>query len=271
MTVHESPTQKTDPPTLTLTDVNKHFGGVKAVQNVNLAIDSTTVTALIGPNGAGKTTLFNVISGFGTPYTGSIRFGDVDLTGLPPHKAARAGVVRTFQTPIGFPSMSVAENIAIAIVGQSLSNPWSPFLRWRRDKQVRRDALAQARELLAKAGIENLAEVPGSDLSPGNAKLVEITRQLAMRPKMLLLDEPAAAMAVDQIRSLSRLIRGIADDGIGVLVIDHNLGFVLELADTVHVLEYGAVVASGTPEQIGNDPRVREIYLGGAEEEAGVA
>lgn len=120
--------------------------------------------------------------------------------------------------------------------------------------------------MLAAAGIEGLADVPASELSPGNAKLVEITRQLAMRPTLLLLDEPAAAMAVDQIRTLSRLIRGIADDGIRVLVIDHNLGFVLELADTVHVLEYGAVVASGTPEQIGSDPRVREIYLGGTEE-----
>lgn len=259
-------TVSSDSPALTLTGVNKAFGGVQAVRDVNLSIDSAKITALIGPNGAGKTTLFNVISGFGTPYTGSITFGDVDLTGWAPHRVARAGVVRTFQTPIGFPTMTAADNIAIAIVGQSLCRPWSPFLHWRRDRQVRREASSQAREMLAAAGIEGLADVPASELSPGNAKLVEITRQLAMRPTLLLLDEPAAAMAVDQIRTLSRLIRGIADDGIGVLVIDHNLGFVLELADTVHVLEYGAVVASGTPEQIGNDPRVREIYLGGTEE-----
>jgi branched-chain amino acid transport system ATP-binding protein len=262
--------ESSDRPMLTLRDLNKSFGGVQAVRNVNLSIDSTKVTALIGPNGAGKTTLFNVISGFGTPYTGTIEFGDVDLTGLAPHKVARAGVVRTFQTPIGFPSMTVADNIAVAIVGQSLGNPWSPFVRWRQDRKVRREAMSEARERLAAAGIEGLADVPGSELSPGNAKLVEITRQLALKPKMLLLDEPAAAMATDQIRTLSRLIRGIADDGVGVLVIDHNLGFVLELADTVHVLEYGAVVASGTPEEIGNDARVREIYLGGTEE-AGAA
>ncbi|CAN5463699.1 ABC transporter ATP-binding protein [soil metagenome] len=255
-----------DRPMLTLRDVNKSFGGVQAVRDVNLSIDSSKVTALIGPNGAGKTTLFNVISGFGTPYSGKIEFGDVDLTGWAPHKVARAGVVRTFQTPIGFPTMTAAENIAVAIVGQGLGNPWSPFLRWRKDRKVRRDALAQARDRLAAGGIESLADVPASELSPGNAKLVEITRQLALKPKMLLLDEPAAAMATDQIRTLSRLIRGIADDGVGVLVIDHNLGFVLELADTVHVLEFGAVVASGTPEQIGNDARVREIYLGGTEE-----
>jgi len=251
---------------LTLHEVNKSFGGVHAVRDVNLTVDSSEVTALIGPNGAGKTTLFNIISGFGTPYTGRIAFGDVDLTGLPPHRVARAGVVRTFQTPIGFPTMSVAENIAVAIVGQGLGNPWSPFARWRHDRRVRRDAMSEGRERLAAAGIENLADVPAAELSPGNAKLVEITRQLAMRPKMLLLDEPAAAMAVDQIRTLTTLIRSIADDGVGVLVIDHNLGFVLELADAVHVLEYGAVVASGTPEQISNDARVREIYLGGTEE-----
>lgn len=263
--------ESTERPMLTLRNVNKAFGGVQAVRDVNLSIDSSKVTALIGPNGAGKTTLFNVISGFGTPYTGSIHFGDTDLTGWAPHRVARAGVVRTFQTPVGFPSMTVAENIAVAMVGQSLGNPWSPFVFWRRDRQVRRDALAEARKQLAEAGIEGLADVPSSELSPGNAKLVEITRQLALKPKMLLLDEPAAAMAVDQIRTLSRLIRGIADAGVGVLVIDHNLGFVLELADTVHVLEYGAVVASGTPEQIGNDARVREIYLGGTEEETGAA
>lgn len=255
-----------DLPTLTLREVSKSFGGVRAVHDVTLSIDSTKVTALIGPNGAGKTTLFNVISGFGTPYAGSIHFGDLNLTGWAPHRVARAGVVRTFQTPIGFPTMSVAENVAVAIVGQRLGNPWSPFLRWRHDRKVRRDAILEARDRLAAAGIAHLADAPGSELSPGNAKLVEITRQLALRPKMLLLDEPAAAMAVDQIRTLSRLIRGIADDGIGVLVIDHNLGFVLELADTVHVLESGAVVASGTPEQIGNDARVREIYLGGTED-----
>ncbi len=261
----------TDRPMLTLRGVNKTFGGVQAVRDVNLSIDSTKVTALIGPNGAGKTTLFNVISGFGTPYSGSIAFGSQDLTGWAPHRVARAGVVRTFQTPVGFPSMTVAENIAVAVVGQGLGKPWSPFLRWRQDRQVRRDAMANARHRLATAGIRHLADVPASELSPGNAKLVEITRQLALQPQLLLLDEPAAAMAVDQIRILSRLIRTIADDGVGVLVIDHNLGFVLELADTVHVLEYGAVVASGTPEQIGNDARVREIYLGGSEEEADVA
>ncbi|MGU3501669.1 ABC transporter ATP-binding protein [Mycobacterium sp. C31M] len=254
---------------LVLTGVDKSFGGVHAVRDVNLAIDATKVTALIGPNGAGKTTLFNVISGFGTPYAGTIRFGDTDLTGWAPHRVARAGVVRTFQTPIGFPTMTVAENIAVAIavgsVGQGLTQPWSPFLRWRRDRAERRNAMTQARERLAAAGIEQLADVPAAELSPGNAKLVEITRQLALKPRMLLLDEPAAAMAVDQIKTLSRLIRGIADDGIGVLVIDHNLGFVLELADTVHVLEFGAVVASGTPEEIGKNARVREIYLGGTE------
>jgi branched-chain amino acid transport system ATP-binding protein len=264
------PAEQTDPPMLTLRELNKSFGGVRAVHGVNLSVDSTKITALIGPNGAGKTTLFNVISGFGTPYAGRIEFGGTDLTGLPPHRVARHGVVRTFQTPVGFPTMTVAENIAVAIVGQGLAKPWSPFVHWRRDRQVRREAMEQARKRLSAAGIEQLCEVPCSELSPGNAKLVEIIRQLAMGPKLLLLDEPAAAMAVDQIRTLSGLIRGIAADGIGVLVIDHNLGFVLELADIVHVLENGVVVASGTPAQIGNDARVREIYLGG-KEEAGAA
>lgn len=248
--------------TLELRSVNKTFGGVQAVREVNLSIDCTAVTALIGPNGAGKTTLFNVISGFGAPYAGSIRFGDTDLTGRPPHRVARAGLLRTFQTPVGFPTLTVAENIAVAAAGSALNAPWSPFLQWRRDRRVQQSAMATAREQLAAAGIGELADTLMTDLSPGSAKLVEIARALAAQPRMLLLDEPAAAMTVDQIHTLSQLIRGIAADGIGVLVIDHNLGFVLDLADTVHVLEHGAVVASGTPAQIAANHKVREIYLG---------
>ncbi|MFE7420269.1 ABC transporter ATP-binding protein [Rhodococcus sp. NPDC057529] len=253
-------------PIMAIREVSKSYGGVHAVRDVTLDIDSTKITALIGPNGAGKTTLFNLISGFGTPYSGTITFGDTDLTGLSPHRVAKAGIVRTFQTPVGFSSMTVAENVAVAIAGQGLANPWSPFLRWREDKHTHVDALDAARDQLALAGIEDLADTAISDLSPGSAKLVEITRQLSMGPKMLLLDEPAAAMAVDQIKTLSELIRGIIADGVGVLVIDHNLGFVLDLADMVHVLEFGAVVASGTPTEIGRNERVREIYLGGVEE-----
>jgi ABC-type branched-subunit amino acid transport system ATPase component len=251
---------------LDVTGVNKTFGGVRALSDINLQVSAAGISALIGPNGAGKTTLFNVISGFGVPYTGRVRFGDRDLTGLAPHQVARAGIVRTFQTTVGFPSMTVSENVAIAVAGSDLDTPWSAFFRWRRDRRVRAEAQRTALAKLESAGIGGLADAFLADLSPGDSKLVEIVRQLALEPSMLLLDEPAAAMAVDQIDTLSGIIRQIAADGVGVLVIDHNLGFVLELAQTVHVLESGSIMASGTPEEIGQDERVREIYLGGAED-----
>jgi branched-chain amino acid transport system ATP-binding protein len=251
---------------LEITGVNKTFGGVKALRDVNLTVSGTGITALIGPNGAGKTTLFNVISGFGTPYTGTVRYAGQDLTGLPAHKVARAGLVRTFQTPAGFPSMTVAENLAVAVAGHGLDHPWSPFLSWRKDREQRARANDAAWERLEEAGVAHIGNSFLADLSPGDAKLVEILRQMALEPSMLLLDEPAAAMSVNQIETLAAIIRGIADRGTGVLVIDHNLSFVLGLAAMVHVLEFGAVMASGTPTEIGNDPNVKRIYLGGAEE-----
>ncbi|MBB2990300.1 ABC-type branched-subunit amino acid transport system ATPase component [Mycolicibacterium iranicum] len=251
---------------LEVVHVDKTFGGVRALNDVTISISSAEITALIGPNGAGKTTLFNVISGFGTPYTGRVVFDGRDLTGLPAYKVARAGLVRTFQTPVGFSSMTVVENVALALAGSDLDNPWSPFLNWRKDRCRRAEANVAAWEELERADAAHLGDREMGDLSPGDAKLVEILRQLALAPRMLLLDEPAAAMTVNQIDTLSGIIRGISERGIGVLVIDHNLSFVLELAATVHVLETGAVIASGTPEQIGNDPNVKRIYLGGAED-----
>lgn len=246
--------------------VNKTFGGVRALRDVNIKVSGEEITALIGPNGAGKTTLFNVISGFGTPYTGKVQFGGTDLTGLPAHKVARAGLVRTFQTPVGFKSMTVVENIALATGGSELDYPWTPFLQWKKDRRRRSEAHDAAWAQLEQADAAHLGDRSMADLSPGDAKLVEILRQLALSPQMLLLDEPAAAMTVNQIETLAGIIRNISARGIGVLVIDHNLSFVLGLAARVHVLEHGAVIASGTPDQIGNDPDVKRIYLGGAEE-----
>lgn len=256
----------TIPPELQIVHVDKTFGGVRALKDVDITISAAEITALIGPNGAGKTTLFNVISGFGTPYTGRIVFDGKDLTGLPAYKVARAGLVRTFQTPVGFSSMTVVENVALALASSDLDYPWSPFLNWRKDRRRRQEANDAAWAQLEQADAAHLGDRSMADLSPGDAKLVEILRQLALNPRMLLLDEPAAAMTVNQIDILSGIIRSIAARDIGVLVIDHNLSFVLELAARVHVLESGAVIASGTPEQIGNDPNVKRIYLGGAED-----
>ena len=232
---------------LRLRSINKSFGGLRALSDVNLTVAGEGITALIGPNGAGKTTLFNVVSGFGRPYAGEITFGDATLTGMPPHQVARQRIARTFQTPVRFPSLTVIENLAVASTLPALDNPFAAIFLSGRDRRSLTAAFTKAESLLAEAGIEHLAESYTSDLSPGNLKLVEIVRQLATSPRMLLLDEPAAAMAVDQIATLTHLVRQIADQGVSVLVIDHNLGFVFDLADTVHVLESGKVLASGPP------------------------
>ena len=242
--------------------VGKTFGGVTALADIDLTVSTSEITALVGPNGAGKTTLFNVISGFGAPYTGEIVFDGVRLTGRKAHEIARLGLVRTFQTPVGFRSLTVHDNLVVAASGHDLDGPQHALLRRGTDRRARRAASDRADELLVEAGIEHLGSAYMADLSPGDLKLLEIVRQMASRPRMLLLDEPAAAMAVNQIATLSRIIRGIAAQGVGILVIDHNLAFVLELADRVHVLDAGRLLAGGTPEEISRNPDVRRVYLG---------
>jgi branched-chain amino acid transport system ATP-binding protein len=242
--------------------VGKSFGGVTALAGIDLTVSTAEITALVGPNGAGKTTLFNVISGFGAPYTGEIVFDGVRLTGRRAHEIARLGLVRTFQTPVGFRSLTVHDNLVVAAGGHDLDGPQHALLRRRTDRRARRVAAERADELLVEAGIEHLGSAYMADLSPGDLKLLEIVRQMASRPRMLLLDEPAAAMAVNQIATLSRLIRDIAAQGVGILVIDHNLAFVLELADRVHVLDSGRLLAGGTPEEISRNADVRRVYLG---------
>ncbi|TFV59840.1 ABC transporter ATP-binding protein [Geodermatophilus sp. DF01-2] len=242
--------------------VGKTFGGVTALADVDLTVSTAEITALVGPNGAGKTTLFNVISGFGAPYTGEIVFDGVRLTGRKAHEIARLGLVRTFQTPVGFPSLTVHDNLVVAAGGHGFDGPQDALLRPRADRRGLRAAAERADQLLGEAGIEHLASAYMAGLSPGDLKLLEIVRQLASRPRMLLLDEPAAAMDVNQIGTLSRLIRGIAAQDVGILVIDHNLAFVLELADRVHVLDAGRLLAGGTPEEISRNADVRRVYLG---------
>jgi branched-chain amino acid transport system ATP-binding protein len=242
--------------------VGKAFGGITALADIDLTVSTAEITALVGPNGAGKTTLFNVISGFGAPYTGQISFSGARITGRPAHEIARSGLVRTFQTPVGFRSLTVRDNLVVAAGGHGLDSPVGAFVRRGSDRRALHAAGERADELMAEAGIEHLGSAYMADLSPGDLKLLEIVRQMASSPRMLLLDEPAAAMAVDQIATLSRLIRQIADRGVGVLVIDHNLAFVLDLADRVYVLDSGRLLAGGTPAEISRHPDVRRVYLG---------
>lgn len=247
-------------PLLELNAVTKVFGGVTAVRGVDLSIQPSTITAVIGPNGAGKTSVFNVVTGFEEPSAGTVLFQGEDVTGLEPWRVARKGLIRTFQTPTGFPALTVWENLMVAGTEDRFESV-SAALRgvWHSGEITTNEAASQ---LLTDLGLWELRETLLADLPPGDVKLVDFARQLMARPVMMLLDEPASGVDSGSIERLGNLIRRIRDQGVTVLVIDHNIGFVLGIADEVHVMSLGQIIASGPPDEVVGDPQVIEIYLG---------
>jgi ABC-type branched-subunit amino acid transport system ATPase component len=249
-------------PDLVAQGVTKRFGGLTAVDDVSMSVREGSITAMIGPNGAGKTTLFNVLTGFERADGGTIEFGR-RLERLPPWRIARLGLVRTFQTPIGFPKLSVWENLMVGGSDHGSESVSSGLLGPRRWGRRERDANDRATQLLADLRLQDYRDALLEDLPPGDVKLVDFARQLIARPKMLLLDEPASGVDPGNIGRLSDLIRRINRQGITILIIDHNIGFVLGIAQHVYVLAEGTVIADGPPEEIARDERVIEVYLGG--------
>jgi branched-chain amino acid transport system ATP-binding protein len=245
---------------LEISGVTKAFGGLLAVRDVSMSVEEGSIVAVIGPNGAGKTSLFNVVTGFDWPTSGSIRFDGEDIGGSEPWQVARRGMVRTFQTPVGFPALTVWENLIVAGTkprDESLLAALSG--KWKTSKWEVED---RARRLLEDLRLWETRDSIISDLSPGEIKLTDFARQLMFEPKMLLLDEPGSGVDPSAIGRLSELIRRVRDQGVTVLVIDHNIGFVLDIADVVHVMALGQVIASGPPGEIVDDEHVVEIYLG---------
>ena len=247
---------------LSASGIRKSFGGIVALNDVTLEVQKSKITALIGPNGAGKTTLFNVLTGFDTSDSGEITFDGERTDHLAAWKIAQLGVVRTFQTPVGFPTMSVWENLVVAGSNTKWNTPVAAVFQRARARQEEKRISAKAAELLDDLGLASLIDSRLEELSAGDRKLVEFARQLMCEPRLLLLDEPAAGVNPEHMNRLSDLIRQIHDSGIGVLVIDHNLSFVLEVADYVYVLANGEVISEGTPAQVSEDPTVRSVYLG---------
>ena len=223
------------------------FGGVMAVGGVDLDADAGRITGLIGPNGAGKTTLFNVISGVQKPTAGSVFVDGKDVTNAATHKRARLGLARTFQRLEVFSSLSVRDNVQVAaeIAG-------------------RRNAAAVADELLEKVGVSHLAGQAAGDLPTGSARLVEVARALAVEPRLLLLDEPASGLDEGETVEFGNLLRGLTADGLGVLIVEHDMSLVMEVCDQVYVLDLGLIIASGTPAEVQAHPAVLEAYLGAA-------
>jgi ABC-type branched-subunit amino acid transport system ATPase component/ABC-type branched-subunit amino acid transport system permease subunit len=238
--------------------VGIQFGGIRAVDNVSLTALPGTVTAVIGPNGAGKTTLLNLIGGFYRPQTGQIRLGSADMTGLSSLRIAELGVGRTFQATRLFNSLSVLDNLRIALTGAKLGQPLAALTGWGRSPRPEKSLL----ELLSFVGYRGDVHQNAADLPFVDRRLVEIARALAAKPQTLLLDEPAAGLSRQDKQCLAQLIRRIASSGIKVILIEHDMDLVMSISDQVIVLDSGQLIASGSPDQVQQNPQVLAAYLG---------
>ncbi len=247
---------------LAIKNVSKHFGGVAAVADVMMDIPPGKITGLIGPNGAGKTTLINLITGVLTVSSGSIYFGANDITEAPAHMVARAGISRTFQNIRLLAEASVIDNVMIGFYSREKTSTLQSLLGLPFARRETRDLRARALEMLGRFGMSDVAEHEAGGLAYGHQRRVEIMRALAAEPNLILLDEPVAGMNDVEAGELGQIFRGLARDGMGVLLIEHNVRFVTNLCDFVYVLDSGRMIASGTPEQIVNDPAVIAAYLG---------
>lgn len=247
---------------LSLVNVTKRFGGLAAVCDVTLEVPDGSLTALIGPNGAGKTTLFNLVTNLFAPTAGDIYFYGTSLNGLSPGHIAGLGLIRTFQTARVFPGMTVLENVLVGghrhmrrhAVEQML---WLASARGEETKLT-----AKADALLGMTGLSRFRDAAATDLPMGAQKLLEVARALMARPRLLLLDEPAAGLNDSETGELASLLRAVRDSGVTVMVVEHNMSLVMGAADLVTVLDAGYLVASGSPQEIRRNARVIEAYVG---------
>jgi branched-chain amino acid transport system ATP-binding protein len=232
--------------------VSVRFGGLLAVDTATLHVESGSVIGLIGPNGAGKTTLFNVITGLLAPSGGAVLLDGRDLSNAKPYKRARRGIARTFQRLEAFGSLTVRENVMVAA-------------EMRRRWAGRFDASSEVQAILERVGIAHLADARAEDLPTGNARLCELARALAVAPKILLLDEPSSGLDEDETDRLGLLLRDLAADGLGVLLVEHDMPLVMTTCDYIHVLDFGRIIARGTPSEVQSDEQVQRAYLGAKE------
>ncbi|MBF0380987.1 MAG: ABC transporter ATP-binding protein [Magnetococcales bacterium] len=247
-------------------NLTKTFGGVAAIFNLSFATRKGSVYSVIGPNGAGKTTLFNLLTGIYKPTSGAIRFAGSSIVGQPPHKISRLGISRTFQTPQIFLNMTVLENTLVGCHSHGTSGFFSAAIS---SPQSRREAARlkeQAMENLRFCGLDHLAQRDSDALPYGELKRLEVARALSTKPKLLLMDEPAAGLNDSETSKMGELIQGIQKLGISVMLVEHNMALVMAVSDELLVLNYGEYLAEGTPEQIQKNQKVIDAYLGMGDE-----
>ncbi len=237
-------------------DVKVRFGGNIALDDVSISVEPATVTGLIGPNGAGKTTLFNAITGLQGVSGGHVKLNGKDVTKTPPHKRARQGLARTFQRLELFTSLSVRDNVLVA---GEIRNRWGLG-------GGRTNAATEADRVIDMVGLRDVAKREVGQIPTGQARVVELARALMIRPTVLLLDEPASGQTEDETEAFGVLLNKLStEDGLGICLVEHDMALVMQVCETIHVLEFGRIISSGTAEHVRNDPAVIDAYLGAPE------
>ena len=254
-----------EPSTLEISGLTMRFRGLTALNNVSLSVAAGSIHGIVGPNGSGKTTLFNVVSGFYKPTTGHIVIAGRVMSGARPYQLARAGIARTFQNLRLFSGLNVRDNVLVALDRSRMTNIWRYALWqsgvWRQDRELR----VEGDRVLARFGLSGFGLLQPKALPYGTQRRLEIARAMASRPRLLLLDEPAAGLNGEEVRQLGEMVRSIRDTGVTVVIIEHNMELVMSLCERVTVLAAGAVIAEGTPAEVAHAPQVIEAYLGDSE------